>query len=68
MAITMDSDIVMLAKKTFQIGDGNKAIFETQEILRGPADVVDPAAASAMGEPEPVLRVSTCVAQLPVLS
>ena len=45
----------MLAKKTFQIDDGNKAIFETQEILRGPADVVDPAAASAMGEPEPVL-------------
>ena len=45
----------MLAKKTFQIGDGNKAIFETQEILRDPADVVDPAAASAMGEPEPVL-------------
>ena len=45
MAITMDSDIVMLAKKkTFQIGDGNKAIFETQEILRGQADVVvDPA-------------------------
>ena len=45
----------MLAKKTFQISDGNKAIFLTQEILRGPADVVDPAAASAMGEPEPVL-------------
>ena len=45
----------MLAKKTFQIGDGNKAIFETQAILRDPADVVDPAAASAMGEPEPVL-------------
>ena len=44
MAITMDSDIVMLAKKkTLQIGDGNKAIFETQEILRGQADVVDPA-------------------------
>jgi hypothetical protein len=45
----------MLAKNKFQFCDGNKAIFETQEILRGPADVVDPAAASAMAKPEPVL-------------
>ena len=38
-----------------KILQGSKAIRKVREILRGPPDVVDPAAASAMGEPEPVL-------------
>ena len=53
---------MLKCKKIFQDGDGTEAIFKVQEILRGPADVVDAAATSAMGEPEPV-RPNPGVAQ-----